>query len=32
MDTQFQLDAIDRRILQALQTDGRITYDVLAAQ
>ena len=26
------LDAIDRRILRALQVDGRITYDVLAAQ
>ena len=27
-----ELDAIDRRILRALQTDGRLTYDVLAAQ
>ena len=27
-----ELDAIDRRILRALQADGRITYDVLAAQ
>lgn len=25
------LDAIDRRILRALQVDGRMTYDVLAA-
>ena len=32
METQIQLDAIDRRILRALQADGRITYDVLAAQ
>ena len=32
MDTEIQLDAIDRRILRALQADGRITYDVLAAQ
>lgn len=27
-----ELDAIDRRILRALQVDGRMTYDVLAAQ
>lgn len=27
-----ELDAIDRRILRALQIDGRMTYDVLAAQ
>ncbi|SHL92028.1 Lrp/AsnC family transcriptional regulator, leucine-responsive regulatory protein [Rhizobacter sp. OV335] len=32
METEIQLDAIDRRILRALQADGRITYDVLAAQ
>ena len=32
METQIELDAIDRRILRALQTDGRMTYDVLAAQ
>lgn len=32
METKVQLDAIDRRILRALQTDGRMTYDVLAAQ
>ncbi len=32
MQTQIDLDAIDRRILRALQTDGRMTYDVLAAQ
>jgi Lrp/AsnC family leucine-responsive transcriptional regulator len=31
METQTQLDAIDRRILRALQADGRMTYDVLAA-
>ena len=27
-----QLDAIDRRILRALQRDGRIIYDALASQ
>jgi len=27
-----QLDAIDRRILRALQADGRMVYDALAAQ
>ena len=32
METEVQLDAIDRRILRALQADGRMTYDVLAAQ
>jgi len=32
METRIQLDAIDRRILRALQIDGRMTYDVLAAQ
>jgi len=32
MDTVVELDAIDRRILRALQIDGRITYDQLAAQ
>ena len=32
MDGLPELDAIDRRILRALQTDGRLTYDVLAAQ
>ncbi len=32
MEPQIDLDAIDRRILRALQTDGRMTYDVLAAQ
>ena len=32
VETQIPLDAIDRRILRALQGDGRITYDVLAAQ
>ncbi len=32
MSEEVQLDTIDRRILRALQVDGRITYDVLAAQ
>jgi Lrp/AsnC family leucine-responsive transcriptional regulator len=32
MEAETQLDAIDRRILRALQADGRITYDELAAQ
>jgi Lrp/AsnC family transcriptional regulator, leucine-responsive regulatory protein len=32
MDSQLTLDAIDRRILRALQQDGRTTYDVLAEQ
>lgn len=32
METDVQLDAIDRRILRALQSDGRMTYDELAAQ
>jgi Lrp/AsnC family leucine-responsive transcriptional regulator len=32
MDGLTELDAIDRRILRALQTDGRLTYDVLAGQ
>jgi Lrp/AsnC family leucine-responsive transcriptional regulator len=32
MEAHAQLDAIDRRILQALQADGRVTYDELAAQ
>jgi len=32
METEFTLDTVDRRILRALQIDGRITYDVLAAQ
>ena len=32
MDKQIELDAIDRRILHALQADGRMTYDALAAQ
>jgi Lrp/AsnC family leucine-responsive transcriptional regulator len=32
MDTVVELDAIDRRILRALQDDGRVTYDQLAAQ
>jgi Lrp/AsnC family leucine-responsive transcriptional regulator len=32
METETTLDTIDRRILRALQVDGRTTYDVLAAQ
>lgn len=32
MDGQLTLDAIDRRILRALQQDGRTTYDILAEQ
>jgi Lrp/AsnC family transcriptional regulator, leucine-responsive regulatory protein len=32
MENAVQLDAIDRRILRALQTDGRMIYDALAAQ
>jgi Lrp/AsnC family leucine-responsive transcriptional regulator len=32
MDAEVVLDAIDRRILRALQANGRITYDELAAQ
>jgi Lrp/AsnC family leucine-responsive transcriptional regulator len=32
MEPGFELDAIDKRILRALQADGRATYDVLAAQ
>ena len=32
METAEQLDAIDRRILRALQADGRMIYDALAAQ
>jgi DNA-binding Lrp family transcriptional regulator len=31
MEALSQLDAIDRRILRALQGDGRMTYDVLAS-
>jgi Lrp/AsnC family leucine-responsive transcriptional regulator len=32
MENAEQLDAIDRRILRALQADGRMIYDALAAQ
>jgi Lrp/AsnC family transcriptional regulator, leucine-responsive regulatory protein len=32
MDAAIPLDAIDRRILRALQADGRVTYDQLAGQ
>jgi Lrp/AsnC family leucine-responsive transcriptional regulator len=32
MEGETQLDTLDRRILQVLQGDGRITYDELAAQ
>jgi Lrp/AsnC family transcriptional regulator, leucine-responsive regulatory protein len=30
MQTPIPLDAVDQRILRALQADGRMTYDVLA--
>ena len=32
MQQANQLDAIDRRILRALQTDGRMIYDALAVE
>jgi len=32
MENAEQLDAIDKRILRALQADGRMIYDALAAQ
>ena len=32
MEHELRLDAIDRRILRALQSDGRMIYDTLAAQ
>ena len=32
MEAETSLDVIDRRILAALQADGRVTYDVLAEQ
>ncbi|MEO5770815.1 MAG: Lrp/AsnC family transcriptional regulator [Burkholderiaceae bacterium] len=32
MTKPLVLDAVDRRILRALQADGRMTYDVLAQQ
>ncbi len=32
MSNASVLDAVDRRILRALQLDGRMTYDVLAQQ
>jgi Lrp/AsnC family leucine-responsive transcriptional regulator len=32
MQTAVPLDAVDRRILRALQRDGRMTYDVLAQE
>jgi Lrp/AsnC family leucine-responsive transcriptional regulator len=32
MEAETELDTIDRRILRALQADGRMTYDELAAQ
>lgn len=31
MSTEIGLDAVDKRILQALQTQGRATYDELAS-
>jgi Lrp/AsnC family transcriptional regulator, leucine-responsive regulatory protein len=32
MDTLQEIDTIDRRILRAIQAEGRATYDELAAQ
>lgn len=32
MDNAIVLDAVDRRILRALQSNGRVTYDELASQ
>lgn len=32
MQTEIELDAVERRILQVMQARGRITYDELAAQ
>jgi Lrp/AsnC family leucine-responsive transcriptional regulator len=32
MNAELSLDAIDRRILRALQANGRMTYDELAGQ
>lgn len=32
MDALIELDAVDRRILRALQANGRATYDQLAAE
>ena len=32
MEAVIELDVIDRRILRALQQDGRVTYDALAAE
>lgn len=32
MEAVIELDAIDRRILRALQLDGRLTYDTLAGE
>lgn len=32
MNASTELDVIDRRILRALQVDGRITYDTLAGE
>ncbi len=32
MEAAIELDAIDRRLLRALQQDGRVTYDALAAE
>jgi Lrp/AsnC family transcriptional regulator, leucine-responsive regulatory protein len=32
MENIVELDTIDRRILRALQSDGRMTYDTLAAK
>ena len=32
MEAVIELDAIDRRILRALQQDGRVTFDTLAGE
>ena len=32
MDDEYELDAVDRRIIRALQADGRMIYDALAVQ
>ena len=32
MEAVIELDTIDRRLLRALQQDGRVTYDTLAGE
>lgn len=32
MNDEYELDSLDRRILQALQVDGRVSYEQLAQQ